>query len=418
MTSLSELCELVIDCEHKTAPTVSSGFPLIRTPNIGLGRLDIEDALRVDEATYRAWTRRAVPTPGDLILAREAPVGNVGPVLPGVQPVLGQRTVLIRSRPDVLDPMYLNYLLSGPQLRGWMDGVSSGATVPHLNMADIRSMQLPPLPPVATQRKIAAILSTYDDLIENNCRRIKVLEEMARRIYREWFVDFRYPGHEDVPWVESELGPIPQGWTVGSLCEVCDRITDGAHLSPPSTTIGLPMASVKDMGPRGLHLANCRRIGREDFAALERQHCRPRVGDVLVAKDGSYLKHVFTVEEEQVVVILSSIALLRPNSRIRPSMLALYLRQPEVRDRLKGYVSGVAIPRIVLKDFRGFRVLIPLPQLQEQFDVFAQPMLKAALNLDKTIVELRAARDVLLPRLISGEVDVENLDIAIPDLAA
>lgn len=146
MTTLSAVCDLIVDCEHKTAPAVAEGYPLIRTPNIGVGRLDIESAQRVDEATYRAWTKRATPRAGDLILAREAPVGNVGIVRPGIYPVLGQRTVLIRPQPDVLDPYYLNYLMSGPGLRGWMVGVSSGATVPHLNIADIRSMELPPLP--------------------------------------------------------------------------------------------------------------------------------------------------------------------------------------------------------------------------------------------------------------------------------
>ena len=90
------------------------------------------------------------------------------------------------------------------------------AGVPHINLSLFQGLTMP-LPPLPTQRKIAAVMSAYDDLIENNNRRIGILEEMARRIYREWFVEFRYPGHEDVTLVDSELGPIPDGWQVGTL---------------------------------------------------------------------------------------------------------------------------------------------------------------------------------------------------------
>jgi hypothetical protein len=132
-----------------------------------------------------------------------------------------------------------------------MIGVSIGATVPHLNMSDIRSMELPPLPPVEVQRKIAAILSAYDDLIENNNRRIKLLEEMAKRIYREWFVDFRYPGHEAVPLVESELGPLPKGWVAAPLFEVAE-VTFGYPFKSElfNGDYGLPVIRIRDI-PNG-----------------------------------------------------------------------------------------------------------------------------------------------------------------------
>src|SRR6185503_9157744 len=97
------------------------------------------------------------------------------------------------------------------------------------------------------QRRIADILSAYDDLIENNQRRIKILEEMSRSLYREWFVRFRFPGFEKIKMVNSVLGSIPQGWKVETLEGVCDRITDGSHWSPKSVLDGFPMASVKDM---------------------------------------------------------------------------------------------------------------------------------------------------------------------------
>jgi type I restriction enzyme S subunit len=244
------------------------------------------------------------------------------------------------------------------------------------------------------------------------------LEEMAQRIYREWLVDFRYPGHQNVPMVDSALGPIPLGWEVVPLSNVCERITDGAHLSPVTTPVGKPMASVKDMTPRRLALEGCRRIGIQDYEELARQDCRPRVNDVLVAKDGSYLKHVFVVRDPEEVVILSSIALLRPNRAIQPDVLSMSLQQPETRERLKGFVSGAALPRIVLRDFRIFSIVRPPDPIQKDLVDGISPLLRLALELDKSTMTLRANRDLLLPGLISGEVDAADLDIPVPEAAA
>src|SRR5579859_487661 len=222
--TLDDVCELIIDCEHKTALTQEAGYPSIRTPNIGRGRLILDGVNRVSEQTYREWTQRAVPRAGDLILAREAPIGNAAIIPPNLQVCLGQRTVLIRPNRRFVDPHYLVYLLLGDEIQGRIHALSNGATVHHLNMADIRSLVLPELPSLPIQRKIAAILSAYDDLIENNTRRIRILEEMARALYREWFVHFRFPGHATYEMVESPLGPIPQGWRVARLGEIaCEQ---------------------------------------------------------------------------------------------------------------------------------------------------------------------------------------------------
>ena len=265
------------------------------------------------------------------------------------------------------------------------------------------------LPDMATQRRIASILSPYDDLIENNTRRIAILEEMARRIYEEWFVRFRFPGYEQVKMVESELGLIPEGWSLCRLAEVCSRITDGSHSSPSSVDAGKPMASVKDMTDWGINTSSCRLISDEDYQKLVRNDCKPRLNDVLIAKDGSYLKHTFVVDEEIDLAILSSIAILRPNGRFLPNQLALYLRLPHIKDRMKGYVSGVAIPRIILKDFRQFMILVPPASLQREWAERCDAMLSLCRKLVRKNANLRATRDLLLPKLISGELDVSTL---------
>ena len=137
-------------------------------------------------------------------------------------------------------------------------------------MRDIRALRIPELPQRDAQFRVAAILAAYDDLIENNTRRIAILEEMARALYQEWFVHFRFPGHEHVPLVDLPLGPIPEGWEVASLGEACEKVTDGAHHSPKSMDCddGKPMASVKDMHDWGLHLEG-RRISVDEFDKLD-----------------------------------------------------------------------------------------------------------------------------------------------------
>ena len=304
------------------------------------------------------------------------------------------------------DPRYFFYALKGR--RDLLLKVASGGAQRNLSGKLIKEFQLP-VPPFPDQQRIAGILSAYDELIENSQRRIKILETMARALYREWFVHFRFPGHENHPRVASSLGEIPQGWEVKALADVCSRITDGSHFSPKTVEDGYPMASVKDMHDWGIHIEGCRRITSDDFDNLVRNDCKPLKNDVLIAKDGSYLKHTFVVGEEQDLVILSSIAMLRPNDAIHPNVLCLALRDPVTKARMKGIVSGVAIPRIVLKDFRKFQILVPPQVVQAEWARIVDPMLEMCRKLVAQTENLRRTRDLLLPRLLSGQIDVQRI---------
>jgi type I restriction enzyme S subunit len=316
--TLSDVCEFIVDCLHKTASFQDVGFPMIRTPNIGKGRLIFDGVFRVSEETYEIWTQRAVPEPGDLILAREAPAGNVAVVKEGEKVCLGQRTVHLRPNRDKVDSDYLCYFLLTPAQQGKLLAGETGATAKHINMKDIRRLPLEGLPPLKVQQKVRAIVSAYDDLIENNRRRMTLLEEAARQLYQEWFVRLRFPGHEHTRITDG----VPEGWERKTLRAVCHMITDGSHRSPPSIDAGLPMASMKDMEDWRLNLSTCRYITQQDYDSLVRSGCRPNVGDVLVAKDGAkYLKYVMVISEPFEVVLLSSIAILRPNDQILPYVL-------------------------------------------------------------------------------------------------
>lgn len=322
-------------------------------------------------------------------------------------------TIKTRFTSESALPRFYSYVFRSPLIRRTLSDYGGGTNISNLNQQILTDL-LVPLPPLSTQKKIVFVLSAYDDLIENNERRIKILEEMAQSIYREWFVNYRFPGHEGVRMVDSELGEIPEGWNSLPLRNVCTKITDGSHTSPASVDEGYPMASVKDMSDWGLDDSACRRISKQDYDKLVINDCKPLLNDILIAKDGSYLKHAFVVDDERNLVVLSSIAILRPNlGAIVPQLLCQTLRQPHTKARLAGYVSGVAIPRIILKDFATFPVVVPPMEIQEQFNDISSDLVRMIQKSINSISNLRQTRDMLLPKLISGELDVEELNIAV-----
>jgi type I restriction enzyme S subunit len=325
-----------------------------------------------------------------------------------------QRTYVITSNDGgALTNRFLYYAMA-PLLKHFQ-AISTGAATKFLTLGLLKNVHVS-IPPINCQDRIVSILSAYDDLIENNTRRIAILEEIVRQLYEEWFVNFRFHGYEQAIFDGTELGPVPNGWSVFTLEQLCKRITDGAHKSPPTVDGGLPMASVKDMHDWGFNVSKCRTISRNDFDELARNDCKPLIGDVLIAKDGSYLKHTFVMEKEADLVILSSIAILRPNDRIRPNLLAIALRHPDVVARMKGVVSGVAIPRIVLKDFRKFKIIVPPLNLQDEWEKIVGTMISLCRRLVDTNTNLRAQRDLLLPKLVTGEIDVSQ--VPEPEVAA
>lgn len=188
---LSEISELVVDCEHKTAPTQDTGYPSIRTPNIGKGELLLDGVNRVSEETYNSWTRRAKPMPNDLILAREALAGNVAVIPEGEQVCLGQRTVLIRPMAKVVTPYYFAYLLLHPLTQKRLLSHSTGATVQHVNMKDIRQLPIGELPTLEEQFEVTqAITKTrtrFKELEFIYQQKLNALKELKQSILQKAF---------------------------------------------------------------------------------------------------------------------------------------------------------------------------------------------------------------------------------------
>ena len=399
---LNDVCELIVDCEHKTAPTQEFGYPSIRTPNIGRGRFILDGVNWVSEDTYQLWTRRAVPRPGDLIMAREAPVGNVAMIPMGLNPCLGQRTLLIRPDQSKIDPSFLNYYLNGPVVQAQIQSKTNGATVAHLNMKDVRGMALPELPPLPTQQRIAGILSAYDELIENSQRRIKILDAMARGLYREWFVHFRFPGHENHPRVASALGEIPEGWEVKKLGDISSYINRGITptYDDEGNSVVINQKCVRD------HRLNLEPARKQSKAVSNEK--RIFFGDVLINSTGvGTLGRVAQVYENlENYTVDTHVTIARAG---RDTDLDFYgcclLSLQETFERLGvGATGQTELGRAAISDID---LAIPPINLQRQFGRAVHGMRSAAETFGKQIHNLRRTRDLLLPRLLSGQINVE-----------
>ena len=395
---LNSLCELIIDCEHKTAPTQETGYPSIRTPNIGRGWFILEGVNRVSEETYRLWTRRAVPRPGDLIMAREAPVGNVAIISPGLQPCLGQRTLLIRPDRNKVEPSFLNYFLNGPQGQGLIHAKTNGATVAHLNMKDVRTMELPDFPPLPVQQRIAGILSAYDELIENSQRRIKILEAMARALYREWFVHFRFPGHEHHPRVASPIGEIPQGWEVKKLGEIAEemrRNVPKGQLEEPSPFVGL-----EHIPRRSLALD-----AWESTTDLGSNKLEFKKGEILFGKIRPYFHKVSVAPFDG--LCSADTIVIRSRQPDHYAIVAGCVSSDEFVALATATSNGSKMPRANWRVLEEYLIAIPTLTVASQFAAVVEPAIQQMQALIFQIQNLRRTRDLLLPRLLSGQIEVE-----------
>ncbi len=408
-----ELCEAHVDCVNRTAPVVDSPTPykMIRTTNVRDGFIDTENVRCVTEETYKKWTRRLIPKRGDVILTREAPLGKVGKIRSDDQIFLGQRLYHFRTNPQKLDADFLLYALLYDDLQGQIRGYGSGATVEHMRLEDVPCLEIL-LPEIEEQRKIAAILSAYDELIENNLRRIKILEEMAQNLYREWFVKFRFPGHEQARFVDSPLGMIPEGWEAVAFTDIADILSGGT----PSTSVeeywsgSIPFFAPKD-APESFYVTNT----EKSITALGLKKCNSKLyqkNTVFITARGTVGKVVMPSMD---MAMNQSCYALRGKEGI--SQLYLFLATKDKVEYLKKNTGGATFETIVVDTFKRMLVAKPCREVINQFSCLIQAVIEMILNVLKKNTTLRRTRDMLLPRLISGEVDVSRLDIAIPEEA-
>ena len=354
---------------------------MLRTTNVRNGYVDAENVRYVTEETYKKWTRRLVPRKGDVILTREAPLGDVGKIRTDDAVFLGQRLYHFRPDPRKLDADFLLYSLLGDDLQRQIKGFGSGSTVEHMRLEDIPSLEFS-VPPLPIQRRIAGVLSAYDELIENSQRRIRILESMARALYREWFVHFRFPGHESVPRVPSPLGEIPEGWEMRRLGEILE-LNYGKALKKEDRRDGpYPV-----YGSSGI-------VGTHDASLVKGP-------GIIVGRKGN-VGSVFWCDDDFFVIDTAYFV-----TSALPLRFLFY-----VLPTLNFINSDAAVPGLSRHQAYSLELPVPPADLLAKFCDVADSIERHAIKLQRQIKTLRRTRDLLLPRLLSGQIDVETLDHA------
>lgn len=323
------------------------------------------------------------------------------------RPMTFNQDVKAISPRDGVDSRFILYSLLAQQ--EYVLGIADEAAHGTKRLQTDRFLAVPiSLPSLIAQRRIASILSAYDDLIENNTRRIAILEEMARRIYEEWFVHFRFPGHEQVKMVESELGLIPEGWQVESLGNVCSRLQSGG--TPSRSNDGYWQDGTVDWYKTKELWDGFLFNSEEKITELAVSEKKTRVfeaGVILMAIYGSPTVGRFGITTRRCACNQAALGIEPDTERITKWFLVHTLYS--LRQEFNNKAQGAAQQNISKEKVAETKFVLPSMTTLSGFESLVAPMWEMLLNLQKKNLNLRATRDLLLPKLISGELDVSTL---------
>ncbi|AFL75743.1 restriction endonuclease subunit S [Thiocystis violascens] len=335
---------------------------------------------------------------GDLLFGRrsvvEAGAGKCALVVAPTEPLTFESSIIrVRLNQDKANPRFFHYFFASPEGRGLIRTIVSGATVKGIRGSELARLPVV-APPLPLQNTVAEILKAYDDLIENNRRRMALLEESARQIYREWFVRLRFPGHEHTRIIEG----VPEGWertTFGDLCCEIRETVNPEALDPDTAYIGLEHIPRRSIALTEWGTAEQVTSSKHRFAA----------GDVLFGKIRPYFHKVGIAFLDGVAS--SDAIVLRP---YHPHHLGFVLMtassDPFVATTAQTMREGSKMPRADWKQMRAYPAPLPPPGLLDSFQATIEPIVEQLRTLTFANQKLRTARDILLPRLMSGEIAV------------
>lgn len=388
------------------------GIPLVMPKDIIEGRIVTKNIARVAPEHVERLAKHKLKS-GDIVYGRRGDIGRQALVRhPQAGWLCGTGCLRLSLGDSIIKPAFLHYYLRDSKIIGWITNQAIGATLPNLNTSILRSVPVY-LPPLPTQRKIAAILSAYDNLIENNLRRIKILEEMAQNLYREWFVKFRFPGHQNARFVDSPLGRIPEGWEVKTM-------PNAVILRPPLPVPKNKQIPFVSMGS----LANDSMLISEIEYRSKASGARFQNGDTLFARITPCLENGKTgfvqfLQTDDIVACGSTEFIVLRSRTLCPEYVYLMARSDSFRDNAIKSMSGATGRQRVREEcFDQFFLAQPTDEILMRFQEYTRPKFKMIQSLNHRNQLLRRTRDLLLPKLISGEVDVSELDIMVPEEAA
>lgn len=309
-----------------------------------------------------------------------------------------------------LESKYLLYWLKNNSLL--IESMGSGTTVKGIRLEQLTDLEFKDID-LNIQQKIAKILSNYDDLIENNNKRIKILEEMAQKIYKEWFVDFKFPNHETATFKQTELGEIPSDWFLGTIKDINDVKGGYAFKSSDLKDTGkYGVIKIKNIQSGDIDINSCQYI--DERIAQKAEAFKLGGGDMLIAMTGAQVGKVGIMPKiEQHYYLNQRVGKFVPNKEyiVNNQYLSMCTNSEKFNIQINNVASGAAQPNISTSQIENIEILVPKAEILTQFETLVNPLFMETMVLKEKNAILKQTRDLLLPRLISGEIDVENLEI-------
>ena len=385
---------------------VNSGTSLIRSQNVYNLSFDYNGLTHITEDAANKLKGVTVFNEDILLNITGDSVARTCIVPKEVLPArVNQHVAIIRTDRKKMNWRFLNYYLASPKMQAHMLSlaVGKGASRNALTKQMIENFEVP-YPPLSTQRRIATILSRYDSLIENYQKQIKLLEEAAQRLYKEWFIDLHLPGHENTNIIDG----VPEGWEKKTIDDVTCKITTGLN---PRKNFVLGKGSnyyvtIKNMADNTLFLDD--RCDRVDNEALEKINKRSdlKIGDILFSGIGTIGRVALVYIPTNNWNVSESVFTLRVNDIVTKEFLYLMLLSPDMQNYCQSNAHGAAQKGIRMADLKAYSFNLPPFGVIQKFTNLVTPTIKKVSSIRNQIRLLTEARDRLLPRLMNGEIAV------------
>ncbi len=388
--------------ELTTRDYVEDGVPVIRGANLPDDRRFHDDDFVFVREEKADLLHGNTAYPGDVVFTQRGTLGQVGliPTEPRFpRYVVSQSQMKLTVDAAKADARFVYHYFRSREVVQTIRNRALTSGVPHINLGILRGLEIPH-PPLDVQCRIADILSAYDDLIENNRRRMALLEESARLLYSEWFVRLRFPGHEHVRVVNG----VPEGWERKKLADLCDSIDYGFTASAEEHEVGPKFLRITDIVPTVIDWSTV------PFCEITEQRLekfRLEEGDIVIARTGAtvgYAKRLHKRHPE--CVFASYLVRLRLRQDMSNIIVGTYVESQDYKAYVQSRIGGAAQPNANARVLADAAILVPPPGLQAAFDETVHPLLDQREVLQQQNLKLRAARDLLLPRLMSGEIAV------------
>lgn len=393
--------DLIIDSEQ--IPVIKIGQ--IQNKNVLKNVDDYFPKEKINERLSRYFLKKE-----DILIAMTG-AGSVGKVgrMKNVDRryLVNQRVALVRKKNNSINSVYLYYFLIQDFIENGLYDLGLGAGQPNISGTDIGKLKLH-LPPLPIQKKIAAVLSAYDDLIETNERRIQVLETMAEELYKEWFVRLRFPGYEFTKIVKG----VPEGWEVKKVGDVVEFLSGYSFKSETFSNSGnFGIVTIKNVQD-GFFISECTDYINE-FPANMKDFCKLNTGDILMSLTGNVGRICHVVGNN--LLLNQRVAKIRARDKDTSCHMYYTLKNKSMLGLMENLSLGsTAQMNLSTVDLSNQKLIVPNLSLRTNFEELVSPQIKNKLSLINLNSLLKTARDRLLSRLVSGKIDLTDLDIQFP----